>query len=164
MDVVWCDVVWCGEVWWGGAREGMHFSQLKNALLLNFHFILSLQQHHWLLGYCTPNLFSTTWCLLAMGPGSIKSQRHQIPSNFTYSFLGTLSNVQSLLLPESSVFRATKYVFEAIEELVLFKSHPPRKLAIDSWVNPMALISFLSKWHYSLVFCYLGYLAKKLSI
>ena len=49
--VVWCGVVWsnkvwwvvvsCGEVWWGvlgwcGAREGMHFSQWKNALLLNF--------------------------------------------------------------------------------------------------------------------------------
>ena len=39
-DVVWCgvmwwDVVWCG-VMWGGAHEGMHFSQSKNARLLNF--------------------------------------------------------------------------------------------------------------------------------
>ena len=31
---MWCDVVWCGG-WVGGAREGMHFSQSKNARLLN---------------------------------------------------------------------------------------------------------------------------------
>ena len=30
-----CDVMWHGMAWCSGAREGMHFSQSKNAGLLN---------------------------------------------------------------------------------------------------------------------------------
>ena len=91
-------MVWCGGVWWGGARSGMHFSQSKDALLLNliirdrrkFEITANLWIPLFELHFNNENIQNKTNCFLHLFPNVVATDVVVATFIVTFTLLATV--------------------------------------------------------------------------